>query len=218
LDKLSARLRAKRQAVKSAGGSDDVLLDVNQTLILNKPETKGGDSEDEDPEGIRLESVDDNKKPAVFSQRELVEQAFAEDDVVTEEFEQEKIEAMEEDAPKDEVISMPGWGSWGGTKTKSRKITRPAAKDSGIEKDKRKDAKLGKVIINQKLAKASTKYYADNVPFPYYTSEQFEETLQAPLGREWNTTRSHSKMVKPRVMTKMGKIIDPIMIPSKKRQ
>ncbi|ORX73013.1 small-subunit processome [Linderina pennispora] len=191
LDKLSARLRAKRQAVKSAGGSDDVLLD------------------DEDPEGIRLESVDDSKKPAVFSQRELVEQAFAEDDVVAEEFEQEKIEAMEEDAPKDEVISMPGWGSWGGTRTKSRKITRPAAKDSGIEKDKRKDAKLGKVIINQKLAKASTKYYADN---------QFEETLQAPLGREWNTTRSHSKMVKPRVMTKMGKIIDPIMIPSKKRQ
>ncbi|KAJ1951160.1 hypothetical protein FBU59_000325 [Linderina macrospora] len=218
LDKLSARLRAKRQAAKSAGDSDDVLLDVTQTLSLNKPETKGGDSEDEDPEAIRLEAVDDGKKPTVFSQRELVEQAFAEDDVVAEEFEQEKAEAMEEDAPKEEVISLPGWGAWGGNKIKQRKIVHPAAKDSGIDKEKRKDAKLGKVIINQKLAKASTRYYADNVPFPYYTPEQFEETLQAPLGREWNTTRSHSKMVKPRVMTKMGKIIDPVMIPSKKRQ
>ncbi|KAJ2305437.1 hypothetical protein IWW55_001933 [Coemansia sp. RSA 2706] len=59
---------------------------------------------------------------------------------------------------------------------------------------------------------------ADSVPFPFYSSDHYETTMQAPLGREWNTTKSHSRLVKPRLLTKAGRIIDPISIPSKKLQ
>ncbi|KAI8322685.1 small-subunit processome [Martensiomyces pterosporus] len=235
LDKLSAKLRAKRldRGVGSAGGEEDVLLDVNKTLSLEKPrmgdDSEGGESDSDSDDGIKLEHIDSSKKgkkgkktpsnPNAFTQRELVEQAFAEDAIVEEEFEAEKEAVMNEEAPKEEDLTLPGWGSWGGTGLSSKKkVIRKAPAGSGVEKSSRLDAKLGSVIINQRQSKSATKYFADNVPFPFYTPEEYEETLQAPLGKEWNTTRSHSKMVKPRVMTKMGRIIDPLVIPSKKKQ
>ncbi|KAJ1964361.1 hypothetical protein GGI12_001474 [Dipsacomyces acuminosporus] len=237
VDKLSAKLRAKRMgsSAASAGGEDEVLLDVSKTLALEKPRLQDDSDQDDSDSGsgsdsendMTLEHVGAQKKgkktssnPNAFTQRELVEQAFAEDAVVEQEFEEEKEAAMNEDAPKDEDLTLPGWGSWGGTGIQPKKsvVVRKARKDSGVEKSKRLDAKLGHVIINQRLSKSSTKYYADNVPFPFYTPEEYEETLQAPLGKEWNTARSHSKIIKPRVMTKMGRIIDPLTIPSKKRQ
>ncbi|KAJ1946973.1 hypothetical protein GGF37_000789 [Kickxella alabastrina] len=236
LDKLSARLRAKRASSGNASsaatiaGEENILLDVTNMLALDRPRQAGegvdGSDSDSDAGGIKLTHVGGKKKgkralnPNAFSQRELVEQAFAEDNIVEAEFAAEKDAVMDEDAPKTEDLTLPGWGSWGGTslQPKKNKIIRKAAPGSGIEKDARKDSKLGAVIINQRTAKSSYKYYSSNVPFPFFTPEQYEETLQAPLGKEWNTTKSHSKMIKPRVMTKAGRIIAPLVIPSKKKQ
>ncbi|KAJ2157654.1 hypothetical protein GGF46_004356 [Coemansia sp. RSA 552] len=207
IDKLSARLREKR---RSKGDSTDVLLDVNKTLAVDKPD----DSDDD----MAMEHVGKSKN--AFSQRRLVEQAFAEDNVVEAEFAAEKQAEMELDAPQDEDLTLPGWGSWSGTgmRPKKNKVVRKAVKGSGTEKKGRLDAKLGSVIINQRIAKGASKYCVSNVPFPFYSAEQYETQMSNPLGKEWNTTRSHSKMIKPRVMTKAGRIIDPLSIPSKKHQ
>ncbi|KAJ2792552.1 hypothetical protein GGI18_000319 [Coemansia linderi] len=226
LDKLSARLRSKRKggAVGNTGGAEEsVLLDVNQTLSLDRPAADHSDGEAGSDDDIRLEHTGGKRSavnPNAFSQRELVEQAFAEDNIVEAEFAAEKEAAMDDEAPKDLDVTLPGWGSWGGTgvKPSSKKIIRKAPEGSGVLKQNRMDAKMGEVIINQKQAKSSNKYYASNLPFPFYTPKQYEETLQAPLGKEWNTAKSHSKSIKPRVLVKAGKIIDPLSIPSKKRQ
>ncbi|KAJ1997353.1 hypothetical protein GGI04_005437, partial [Coemansia thaxteri] len=227
LDKLSVRLRAKRKDGLTGGArvEENVILDTSKTLSLDKPPV-ADDSDDDD--AMHLEHVGGKKAggkavprhPTAFSQRELVEQAFAEDNIVEAEFAAEKEAAMDEDAPKDVDLTLPGWGSWGGSGVapKKNKIIQKAAPGSGVQKASRLDAKMGEVIINQRQAKSANKYYASNVPFPFYTPEQYEETLQAPLGKEWNTTKSHSKMIKPRVLTKAGRIIDPLSIPSKKRQ
>ncbi|KAJ1724375.1 hypothetical protein LPJ53_001331 [Coemansia erecta] len=230
LDKLSAKLRSKRSSdgpdgVTMAGGS--VMLDVSNIMTAAaRPEKNDGgkdlDSES-DTEGIRLEHAGSNgnvKHPTTFTQRDLVQQAFAEDDVVEAEFDEEKQAAMDEDAPKTEDLTLPGWGSWGGKsiQPKKNKVVRKPAAGEGIEKNKRKDAKLGSVIINQTLPKSAQKYYSSNVPFPFYTPEQYEDTLQAPIGKEWNTAKSFGKAIKPRVMTKAGRIINPLVIPSKKKQ
>ncbi|KAJ2335013.1 hypothetical protein GGI00_001580, partial [Coemansia sp. RSA 2681] len=231
LDKLSARLRAKRKggsATTPGGAEENVLLDVTKTLSLDKP-AAGGDSDGEpasDNDDMHLEHTGGGSRkraivnPNAFSQRELVEQAFAEDNIVEAEFAAEKDAAMEDEAPKDLDVTLPGWGSWGGTGVTpaKSKIIRKAAEGSGVLKQNRLDAKMGEVIINQKPAKSANKYFASNLPFPFYTSEQYEETLQAPLGKEWNTTRSHAKGIKPRVLAKAGRIIDPLCIPSKKKQ
>ncbi|KAJ2784130.1 hypothetical protein GGI15_002357 [Coemansia interrupta] len=232
LDKLSAKLRSKRSvdgpdSVAMAGGSSgSVMLDVDNVMTsAARPgqQRGGGDDSDSDAEGIRLEhtgSIGDVKHPTTFTQRDLVQQAFAEDDVVEAEFEEEKQAAMDEDAPKTEDLTLPGWGSWGGKslQPKKNKVVRKPAAGEGIEKSKRKDAKLGSVIINQTLPKTAQKYYSSNVPFPFYTPEQYEDTLQAPIGKEWNTAKSFGKAIKPRVMTKAGRIINPLVIPSKKKQ
>ena len=56
----------------------------------------------------------------------------------------------------------------------------------------------------------ATRYLATKVPYPFETREQYEASLRAPIGREWNTQEVYQKMIKPRVITKMGTIIDPL--------
>ncbi|KAJ1879300.1 hypothetical protein LPJ57_002916 [Coemansia sp. RSA 486] len=241
LDKLSAKLRFKRISQGTdgdAGGSgsvENVMLDVNNMMALDQPTQRSGADDDDDDDGsdsdaggIDLKHVGTGKNnknkraanPNAFKQRDLVQQAFAEDEVVEKEFEAEKEALMEEEAPKAKDLTLPGWGSWGGTgiQAKKNKIVQKPAAGEGIEKSKRADSKLGSVIINHNVPKSTYKYYSTNVPFPYYTPDQYEETLKAPLGKEWNTAKSHSKMIKPRVLTKAGQIINPLAIPSKKKQ
>ncbi|KAJ2896105.1 hypothetical protein GGI21_005077, partial [Coemansia aciculifera] len=178
LDKLSARLRAKRKNGGNTNAEESVLLDVTKTLMTALP--------DDGSEDISVSLV---ANPNAFSQRELVEQAFADDNMVEAEFAAEKEAAMEDEAPKDVDVTLPGWGAWGGTGVAvKKKIVRKAAEGSGVLKQNRLDAKMGEVIINQKPSKSANKYFASNLPFPFYTKEQYEETLQAPLGKEWNTT------------------------------
>jgi U3 small nucleolar RNA-associated protein 14 len=45
--------------------------------------------------------------------------------------------------------------------------------------------------------------------------EQYEHSLRAPVGPEWNTRDSYQKMTKPRVMTKLGTVINPLSAPFK---
>jgi U3 small nucleolar RNA-associated protein 14 len=103
-------------------------------------------SDDEDDQMVHNDKVS-------FSQRELVARAFANDDVVAE-FEDEKMAEIEEDGDKVEDLTLPGWGSWAGAGVKKSKNKKKILKvTKGIDADKRKDAKLSHVIINEKLNK-----------------------------------------------------------------
>ncbi|KAI9285465.1 small-subunit processome [Umbelopsis sp. AD052] len=234
----------KNQKSKQEDAEEDVEIDLDNVLTIAQAKSKqaskatpakpttaaaaktnkenGGDaafaSDDEDDGS----DVDENggmvhtKNPLAFTQRELVEQAFANDNVV-EEFEEEKREAMEEDAPKDEDLTLPGWGAWGGKGLKDRKnkVVKKALPGEGVVASKRRDAKLGNVIISEKRIKKAAKYQVTSIPFPFQNREQYERSLRAPLGKEWNTTDSFQKMTKPRVMTKLGRVIDPLKAPFK---
>ena len=48
------------------------------------------------------------------------------------------------------------------------------------------------------------------LPFPYTSREQWERSIRTPLGKHWNTASVHNKLVKPRVTTLPGTIIEPI--------
>lgn len=48
------------------------------------------------------------------------------------------------------------------------------------------------------------------LPFPFTSRDQWERSVRVPLGKDWNTTSVHQKLVKPRVVTLPGTIIDPI--------
>lgn len=85
----------------------------------------------------------------------------------------------------------------------------------GVELSKRKDAKLAHVIINEKRDKKAAAYAVNQIPHPFKTWAQYEDSLRAPVGKEWNTNATFQQMTLPRITTKLGKIIDPLTAPFK---
>ena len=75
----------------------------------------------------------------------------------------------------------------------------------------RADARLPHVIINERRNRqAAETYQVTAVPYPFKTREQYERTLQQPLGPDWNARGAFEAAVRPRVAVKRGAVIDPI--------
>lgn len=134
--------------------TEDLDLTAN-ILVASQPKPKSKPTttttQDDDPD-----SDPEQHMPLAIRDQALVARAFAGDDVVTE-FTREKDQVA--DADDDKVIdnTLPGWGSWVGdgvsSREKKRHQGRFLTKVEGIKKKDRKDAKLEKVIINEKRIK-----------------------------------------------------------------
>jgi len=153
---------------------------------------------------------------ATLAQKQLIQRAFANDNIETE-FETEKKKEIEDQLPKEDLgLDLPGWGAWAGTGIEwkptpkdVRKIKQREAKEARIQKA-RKDANLTHVIINQRKDIKVEKYKADKIPRPFKTREEYERSRRNPLGKDWNTNEIHKTLTKPRVSTQIGTVIDPI--------
>jgi len=149
-------------------------------------------------------------------QMELIQRAFAHDDIEAE-FELEKKKTIEDQLPKEELdLNLPGWGSWGGSgiEWKPRpkdlqKIKKREEKEEQLRKQ-RKDANLARVIINEGKDTKVEKYKNEKFPYPFRTRDAYERSLRNPLGKDWNTQLMHRVMIEPKVTTKIGTVIDPI--------
>ncbi|KAF9358269.1 hypothetical protein BGX26_002137 [Mortierella sp. AD094] len=181
-------------------------------VVSKAQDDDGDDSDASEAEPVMVHA----KTTAALSQRDLVARAFANDNVVSE-FEKEKMEVMEAERPKDVDMTLPGWGSWGGKGAKKKKnvVVKKAQPGDGVDVSKRKDAKLAHVIINEKRDKKAAAYAVTQIPHPFKTWAQYEQSLRAPVGKEWNTNSTFQKMTLPRITTKLGKIIDPLSAPFK---
>ncbi|KAJ3096578.1 hypothetical protein HK100_005536 [Physocladia obscura] len=189
-----------------------------------KPAISYASDEDSDPE-IQQERAIKNFVHATdikdLTQRELMQIAFANDNVANE-FDDEKADIAESDAPKTVDETLPGWrrqpmteskqGSWAGSNLtpKMGVVTKIVKKSDSIDAHKRKDFKLKHVIINERRMKKATKYLTTELPFGYESRQQYEQALRMPLGIEWNSTGAHTKLTAPKVVTKMGTVIHPL--------
>lgn len=105
-----------------------------------------------------LEPQDDSEDesvPVLLKNHDLVKRAFAGDEVV-QDFEHEKRDTVRDE--DDQVIdnTLPGWGSWAGegvSKKQQKRQKRFLTKVDGVKPEDRKDAKLARVIINEKRVK-----------------------------------------------------------------
>ncbi|BGP02305.1 U3 small nucleolar RNA-associated protein 14 [Rhodotorula toruloides] len=176
--------------------------------------TSGGD---EDEAGSSDEELDEEeidaqrgKGRAAFKQRELVKEAFANDDVVAD-FAEEKRKEIERDAPREEDNTLPGWGSWGGKGAKKAKNARKfITKIAGVDESARKDAGLNHVIISERKDRKAAKYMLKDLPFPYTSAAQHEHKLRTPLGPEWSTSTILRDQTLPEVLVKPGVTIRPV--------
>merc|ERR1711915_936938 len=134
---------------------------------------------------------------------------FAEDDVVAD-FQKEKAELIAGSKPKDIDLTLPGWGEWGGgglmpSKRKRRRFTIKAP-----PAEKRRDENSGHLILNLDKDTKLSKHQVSNVPFPFRAVSDFEASIRAPVGSTFLPRTAHLKMIKPRITTKAGHIIEPM--------
>ncbi|KAL1875829.1 hypothetical protein Daus18300_003020 [Diaporthe australafricana] len=165
-------------------------------------------------------SDDEINLPLALQKQELADRAFAGDEVVAE-FEAEKEAIISEDDEKMIDNTMPGWGSWAGEGISKRSLKRNKGKvmtkKEGIKRKDRKDAKLDRVIVNEKrnrkLFNQNEQFLASQLPHPFESRQQYERSLRLPVGPEWMTKESFQASTKPRVIVKQG-IIAPMAKPT----
>lgn len=217
LEKSQDKVRKQKEKLRGKkADANEGIIDMNQTLKVVDPFGSDAESDDNDEELERLIEAKPKKgsnNRVNFKQTDLVKRAFADDSVVAE-FEEEKRDIVAEDGDKEVDVTLPGWGSWGGTDIAPKK--KYIKKVKGVVNAKnRQDFGLDKVIINEKPNKKANVYNATNIPFPFETREQYERSLRMPIGQEWSTSAAHQKLIKPRVIVKPGLVIDPIKAPFK---
>ncbi|KAF2841795.1 Utp14-domain-containing protein [Patellaria atrata CBS 101060] len=154
--------------------------------------------------------------PFVLRSSDLVQKAFAGDEVAAD-FEAEKKATIAEEDDKLVDETLPGWGTWTGEglskQQKKRNKGRFLTKEDGIKPEQRKDAKLAKVIINEKRIKKNARYLATSLPHPFENRQQYERSMRLPVGPEWTTKATFQDATRPRITIKQGSIIKPLAKP-----
>ena len=196
--KPRSALKGARSGEKPQNGIP--LSDAKESLDVNDSET------DEEEMG---------QMPFVLRNQDLVRKAFAGDEVVAD-FEKEKAEIAHNEDSKTIDATLPGWGNWTGEglgkKVQKRNKGRILKTEEGVPKERRKDAKLDKVVINEKRVKKNAKYLASNLPHPFENRQQYERSLRLPVGPEWTTKETFQAATKPRILMKQG-IVAPMVKP-----
>ena len=159
---------------------------------------------------------------ASLTQEELVRRAFSAptDTEVEEDFAKEKAEAMDRDDPtrtkKDVPKTSNGWGSWAGAGAPPSKPPRKIPKklqapENALPKRKRADDKKPLVIINEKrIKKTAGSFQIANIPYPYTSRQEYERAMTGAVGKEWNVTSAVKNMTRPEIITRAGKMIQPL--------
>ncbi|KAF2449643.1 Utp14-domain-containing protein [Karstenula rhodostoma CBS 690.94] len=216
-EKLPKKSKKKSKSKQSPDESLEGVFADNP--IISRPDDDGFqtvtyDNEDEEDDGWGDENTGFDSTGLQRNQQ-LTANAFAGDNVEAD-FVAEKKQTIDEDDERIVENVLPGWGAWTGdglTASEQRnkgQVTR--TKKPGIAPGKRKDAKLARVIINEKRVKANTKYMSAQLPFPFETKEQYERSLRLPKGPEWTTKKTFQQATKPRVLVKQG-VIKPMHKP-----
>ncbi|RDA93894.1 hypothetical protein CP533_4497 [Ophiocordyceps camponoti-saundersi (nom. inval.)] len=181
---------------------------VSSATVIDEDED---DDDDDDDENKSVEHL-----PLAIRDQDLLARAFAGEDVVAD-FEREKAAVADEDDDKVVDCTLPGWGSWVGegvsNREKSRHSGRFLTKIKGVSKSDRKDAKLERVMINEKRVKKNDIYLASQLPHPFESRQQYERSLRLPIGPEWLTRSSFQEGTKPRLLMKQG-VIAPMSKPT----
>ncbi|VEN37125.1 unnamed protein product [Callosobruchus maculatus] len=154
-------------------------------------------------------TTDENEEETVTGQKDLIMEAFEDDDIATD-FNKEKAEEIDKDTPKDIDLNLPGWGSWAGANIDSSKRKRKRFIIKMPPQMPRKDSNKGTLIINEKAEKKIKPLLVSEVPFPFKSVKDYEASIRAPIGNNWVPETAFRRFIEPAVITKIGAIIEPI--------
>lgn len=196
-----------RKGVVNVDGAADLIAELPQKGNIKRPS---------------LEVTATSSNISSLTQEELVRRAFATptDREVEDEFAKEKAEVIERDDPTRKATDEPkitnGWGSWAGQGAPAPKPPRKLPKrlqapEKKLPKRKRADEKKPLVILNERrIKKTSGSFQIANIPYPYTSREEYERAMSGGVGKEWNVTSAVKNLTRPEIITRAGKVIQPI--------
>ncbi|KAJ1521419.1 hypothetical protein ONE63_003091 [Megalurothrips usitatus] len=156
------------------------------------------------------EGLDDSDNEGGEKEKMMtISEAFADDDVVAD-FDQEKNNAVDKSKPEDINLHLPGWGSWGGHNIKPNKRKKSRFMVKMPEAPPRRDENKGNLYINEAEDSNARAHQVSELPFPFTRVKDFEANLRAPIGNTFIPESAHRKLIKPPIVTKMGRIIEPM--------
>ncbi|XP_057613869.1 U3 small nucleolar RNA-associated protein 14 homolog B-like [Chionomys nivalis] len=176
----------------------DQMIDLQKLLTTRSP-----------VKSLAVPTVVELEDEVETDHKQIIKEAFAGDDVIRE-FLKEKREAVEANKPKDLDLTLPGWGEWVGMGLKPSAKKRRRFLIKAPESSPRKDKNLPNVILNEKRNILAAAHQVHTLPHPFTHHQQFERTIQNPIGYTWNTQRAFQKLTVPKVGTKLGHIIKPL--------
>ncbi|XP_062844770.1 U3 small nucleolar RNA-associated protein 14 homolog A isoform X2 [Trichomycterus rosablanca] len=139
----------------------------------------------------------------------IIKEAFAGDDVISD-FLKDKRNQEDAGKPKEVDLTLPGWGEWGGLGLKPSRYKRRKFRVKPPLAPVRKDEKLPAVIISEKRNSSVVQHQVNQLPFPFQNRAQFESCIRSPVGQTWNTQNTVKKLTAPKVVTRLGNIIEPM--------
>ncbi|KAL9173485.1 hypothetical protein ABFS82_03G117800 [Erythranthe guttata] len=219
------KMRQPSDTNKKNGSSNSILQSgvTIETVEHDQNTEESGDDDDASDSDSGGEMVDgilsSGPKSAAYelpSQAELIQRAFAGDDV-EEEFEKDKEAVLDEENPEPEKpVLLPGWGQWTNVQKKKGLPSwmvqeHEIAKNKRLESlKKRKDAHLNNVIISEKLDRKAEKLHTKTLPYPFTSTEVFEQSIRMPIGPEFNPATAVGALNRPEVVKRAGLNIKPI--------
>ena len=68
------------------------------------------------------------------------------------------------------------------------------------------------VIISDRRIKTSAKFKISEIPHPFTSIAEYEQSLQAPIGPDWNSSQVVKKNTNPDIITRSGRVIEAIRL------
>ncbi|EEA07802.1 uncharacterized protein CMU_028760 [Cryptosporidium muris RN66] len=116
---------------------------------------------------------------------------------------------------KSDTSKVPGWGDWCcSVNTLNNFKNAEGFTDISMVTDVTSNTLSSKkplISINNSVDRKIAKYYVQETPHPYKSAELYESTLKYPIGPEWNTTAIHNRLIQPKIQSRIGAVIKPLV-------
>ena len=178
------------------------------------------------------ESNDNNKKLDIKFDNETLQQMIDEENINEDinnfnqflvENDENKKEFLEnenkeqlEEIKKNNPEFMPGWGTWAGDDPtiQAKEFLRKKRYDEKIKrlKEQANEANTNKYVVvsNQVDSNFDNNYLVQDLPQDIKNSEQYQKYYNTLIGREVNSLNLYKKLIQPKIVKKIGQIINPM--------
>ena len=146
----------------------------------------------------------------------MFNQFLVENDENKKEFLENENKEQLEEIKKNNPEFMPGWGTWAGEdpNIQAKEFLRKKRYNEKIRrlKEQANETNTNRfvVISNQVDNNFNSNYLVQDLPQEIKNSEQFQKYYNTLIGREVNSLNLYRKLIQPKIIKKLGQIINPM--------